>query len=66
MRNLRAVGAGRSGRSDISERMEDDTFTAQEMRIALTAFALWLYRTDTAITDGDEAMLVDRFIDETT
>jgi len=48
---------------------DDDTFTFDEMRIALTAFALWLsqcgYSMD-EVGEGKEAELVDRFIRETT
>ena len=48
---------------------DDDTFTFDEMRIALTAFALWLsqcgYSMD-EVGEGKEVELVDRFIRETT
>jgi len=42
----------------------DDTFTFAEMRIALTAFAMWLL--DDNAWEGHEAELVDKFIEETT
>ena len=54
---------------------DDDTFTFDEMRIALTAFALWLLKDDAAFAlwllkdepgAGIEVELVDRFIRETT
>jgi len=48
----------------VSEDGEDDTFTWQEMRIALTAFALWLLKGEPG--EGREVELVDRFIEETT
>lgn len=41
-----------------------DTFTWQEMRIALTAFAIWLLKEEPS--EGLEAELVDQFIRETT
>lgn len=41
-----------------------DTFTFDEMRIALTAFAMWLLKDE--VGEGREAELVDRFIRETT
>lgn len=45
--------------------MDDgDTFTFNEMRIALTAFAIWLLRDE--VGEGHEVELVDRFIRETT
>ena len=43
---------------------DDDTFTFQEMRIALTAFAMWLLKDEPG--EGREVELVDRFIAETT
>ena len=43
---------------------DDDTFTFSEMRIALTAFAMWLLKGEVA--EGREVELVDQFIDETT
>lgn len=43
---------------------ESDTFTFQEMRIALTAFAMWLLKDEAG--EGHEVELVDRFIQETT
>lgn len=39
-------------------------FTWQEMRIALTAFAMWLLKDEPA--EGREVELVNRFIEETT
>ena len=41
---------------------EDDVFTWQEMRIALTAFAYWLLKDEP--NEGREAEFVDRFIEE--
>ena len=43
---------------------DDDTFTFDEMRIALTAFALWLLKDEATSWPAPE--LVDRFIRETT
>ena len=43
---------------------DDDTFTFQEMRIALTAFAMWLLKDESG--EGNEVDLVDQFIRETT
>lgn len=42
---------------------EDETFTFQEMRIALTAFSIWLLKDEPG--EGREVELVDRFIEET-
>lgn len=42
----------------------DDTFTFDEMRIALTAFAMWLLKDEAG--EGREVELVARFIRETT
>lgn len=45
--------------------MSDDSFTYQEMRIALAAFALWLAeRNEVRVLDA--AALVDTFLAETT
>lgn len=45
--------------------MEDgDTFTFDELRIALTAFAMWLLKEEAG--EGREVDLVDRFLRETT
>lgn len=41
----------------------DDTFTSTELRIALTAFAVWLLRDE--VGEGHEVELVDKFIQET-
>ena len=43
---------------------DDDTFTFREMRIALTAFAMWLLKDEPS--EGRAVELVDRFINETT
>lgn len=43
---------------------DGDTFTFQEMRIALTAFAMWLLNGEAG--EGREVELVDQFIRETT
>lgn len=42
----------------------DDTFTYQELRITLTAFAKWLLEGE--VGEGREVELVDKFIRETT
>lgn len=42
----------------------DDTFTFAELRISLTAFAMWLLKNEAG--EGHEVELVDRFIRETT
>ena len=42
----------------------DDTFTYQELRITLTAFAKWLLADE--VGEGREVELVDQFIRETT
>lgn len=45
--------------------MDDgDTFTFAELRIALTAFAMWLLKDEPG--EGREVELVDKFIRETT
>ena len=44
--------------------MTDDTFTFAEMRITLTAFAIWLLEGKPG--EGHEVELVDRFLEETT
>lgn len=43
---------------------EGDTFTYAELRIALTAFAMWLLKGE--VGEGHEVELVDKFIEETT
>lgn len=43
--------------------MSDDTFTYREMRIALTAFAMWLLKDEPG--EGRERELVDQFLRET-
>ena len=42
---------------------DDDTFTFVEMRIALTAFAIWLLKDEPG--EGREVELVERFMEET-
>lgn len=45
--------------------MDDtNTFTFDDLRIALTAFAMWLLKDE--FGEGREVELVDRFIRETT
>lgn len=46
-----------------NEPSDDDTFTFNEMRIALTAFAIWLLKGE--VGEGREVELVDQFIEET-
>lgn len=41
----------------------DDVFTFEELRIALTAFAIWLCEDGPG--EGREAALVDQFLEET-
>lgn len=43
---------------------DGDTFTFDEMRIVLTAFAMWLLKDE--VGEGREIELVGRFIRETT
>lgn len=42
----------------------EDTFTFEELRISLTAFAIWLL--PMTLADGQAVALVDQFIKETT
>ena len=42
---------------------EDETFTYRELRIALTAFAIWLLKDENG--ESREVELVDRFLEET-
>ena len=64
---IAAVRMSPIGRPPMSD--DGDTFTFDEMRISLTAFALWLshcgYSMD-EVGEGKEVELVDRFISETT
>ena len=47
-----------------AEDSDDDTFTYQERRTALVAFAKWLLKDE--FGEGREVELVDQFIQETT
>lgn len=62
--NTRIVIDSDQRRRDSSAEADDDTFTYQELRITLTAFAKWLLKDE--FSEGREVELVDQFIQETT
>lgn len=45
-------------------KFQEDTFTFEELRVSMTAFAVWLLQGGPG--EGRAAELVDKFIEETT